>query len=138
MKGVAERAPRTGKRVAQAKKRANSIAAKKAATIQEDSIEAVVPGASDSEDDELSEDKLQLQYNTVRGYVSAIQKLYDEQKTLGINPAPRLQGIALKALKQSILRSTWSRKRNEFTDCGEGTIKDLYLPSQIPNHTVSV
>ena len=66
----------------------------------------MVLGVSNSEDDELSEDKLQLQYNTVRGYVSAIQKLYDEQKTLGINPVPRPQGIALKALKQSILRST--------------------------------
>ena len=74
MKGVAEHAPRTGKRVAEAKKRANSIATKKAATIQEDPIEAVVPGASDSEDDELSEDKLQLQYNTVRlGYPKAVQ-----------------------------------------------------------------
>ena len=98
----------------------------------------MVLGVSNSEDDELSEDKLQLQYNTVRGYVSAIQKLYDEQKTLGINPVLRLQGIALKALKQSILRSTWSRKRNEFTDCGKGTIKDSYLPSQIPDHTASV
>jgi hypothetical protein len=43
MKVVAEYVPRTGKRVVQAKKCANSIAAKKA-TMQEDSIEAAVSG----------------------------------------------------------------------------------------------
>ncbi|KAM4061320.1 centromere DNA-binding protein complex CBF3 subunit, domain 2 domain-containing protein [Hirsutella rhossiliensis] len=41
-------------------------------------------GGSEYESDsdlELYESTLKLQYNTVRGYVSAIQKLYDEQKS---------------------------------------------------------
>ena len=86
-------------------------------------------------DPEVFESTLKLQYNTVRGYVSAIQKLYDEQKSRGINPAPRPQGVALKALKRSILSTTWSRKRKEYTDRGVGTLKDVYSPAQIPDHT---
>jgi centromere DNA-binding complex CBF3 subunit-like protein len=83
----------------------------------------------------LFESTLKLQYNTVRGYVSAIQKLYDEQKSRGINPAARPQGVALKALKRSILATTWSRKRKEYMDRGVGTLRDVYSPAQIPDHT---
>ena len=71
----------------------------------------------------------------MRGYVSAIQKLYDEQKSRGINPAARPQGVALKALKRSIMATTWGRKRKEFTDRGVGTLRDVYTPAQIPDHT---
>jgi hypothetical protein len=95
-------------------------------------------GYSESEPDsevESFESQLKLQYNTVRSYVSAIHKLYDEQKSRGINPAPRPQGIALKALKRSILTTTWSRKRKEYTDRGVSTLKDMYSPAQIPDHT---
>ncbi|KAM4061488.1 centromere DNA-binding protein complex CBF3 subunit [Hirsutella rhossiliensis] len=70
-----------------------------------------------------------------RGYVSAIQKLYDEQKSRGVNPAARPQGVALKALKRSILATTWSRKRKEYMDRGVGTLRDVYAPAQIPDHT---
>ena len=65
----------------------------------------------------------------------AIQKLYDEQKSRGINPAARPQGVALKALKRSILATTWSRKRKEYADRGVGTLRDVYAPAQIPDHT---
>lgn len=47
-------------------------------------------GGSEYESDsdvESYESTLRLQYNTVRGYISAIQKLYDEQKSRGVNPA---------------------------------------------------
>ncbi|KJZ68275.1 hypothetical protein HIM_12334 [Hirsutella minnesotensis 3608] len=71
----------------------------------------------------------------VRGYVSAIQKLYDEQKSWGVNPAARPQGVALKALKRSILATAWNRKRKEYTDRGVGTLRDVYAPAQIPDHT---
>ncbi|XP_044718886.1 centromere DNA-binding protein complex CBF3 subunit [Hirsutella rhossiliensis] len=95
-------------------------------------------GGSEYESDsdlELYESTLKLQYNTVRGYVSAIQKLYDEQKSRGVNPAARPQGVALKALKRSILATTWSRKRKEYMDRGVGTLRDVYAPAQIPDHT---
>ena len=85
-------------------------------------------------DDENSPSDLKLQYNTVRGYISAIQKLYEEQKSRNINPAVQLQGVALKALKKSILASVWSSKRKEFVDRGTGTLKDIYTPSQVPQH----
>lgn len=91
--------------------------------------------SSSDSDFEIFESQLKLQYNSVRGYVSAIQKLYDEQKTRGINPAPRPQGVALKALKRSILATTWSKKRKEYTDRGVGTLRDVYSPAQIPDHT---
>ena len=88
-------------------------------------------------DNENSPSDLKLQYNTVRGYISAIQKLYEEQKSRNINPAVRPQGVALKALKKSILASVWSSKRKEFTDRGIGTLKDIYTPSQVPQHTAT-
>lgn len=86
----------------------------------------------------FNEEELRLQYNTVRGYISAIQRLYEEQKSRNMNPAPRPQGIALKALKKSILAVVWSRKRSEYRDRLEGTIKDVYTPAQIPDHTSAV
>jgi hypothetical protein len=86
----------------------------------------------------LGEEDLQLQYNTIRGYISAIQRLYEEQKSRNMNPAPRPQGIALKALKKGILAVVWNRKRSEYRDRLEGTIKDVYTPSQIPDHTAAV
>ncbi|KAM4067701.1 centromere DNA-binding protein complex CBF3 subunit [Hirsutella rhossiliensis] len=85
-------------------------------------------GGSEYESDsdlELYESTLKLQYNTVRGYVSAIQMLYDEQKSRGVNPAARPQGVALKALKRSILATTWSRKRKEYMDRGVGILRDI-------------
>jgi hypothetical protein len=101
--------------------------------------DAVDVEAANSEDEERSfESSLRLQYNTVRSYVSAIQKLYDVQRTRGMNPAPRPQSVALKAMQKSILRTTWARKRSEYADRGKNTIKDSYTPSQIPAHTSAV
>ncbi|KAM4060057.1 polyketide synthase dehydratase [Hirsutella rhossiliensis] len=71
------------------------------------SIGTAVSSEYESDSDlELYESTLKLQYNTIRGYVSAIQKLYDEQKSRGVNPAAPPQGVALKALKRSILATT--------------------------------
>ena len=90
----------------------------------------------DDEDDEglFAEPELQLAYNSVRLYIAAIQRLYEEQKSRNVNPAPRPQGVALKALKKSILAVVWARKRREYTDRLEGTIKDSYSKAQIPQH----
>jgi hypothetical protein len=139
--GVAKRSPKTGARSAQAKKRTTATTTNKKRKNGPGPDSTIVGGVSsdsDSDDQELSESKLKLKYNTVRNYISAIQKLYDEQSSMGINPAPRSQGVALKVLKQSILRSTWSRNRKDYSDRGEGTIKDSYLPSQVFDHTAEV
>lgn len=82
----------------------------------------------------LARPALQLAYNSVRLYISAIQRLYEEQKSRNINPAPRPQGIALKALKKSILAVVWARRRAEYEDPLEGTIKDSYTKAQVPQH----
>lgn len=82
----------------------------------------------------LARPALQLAYNSVRLYISAIQRLYEEQKSRNINPAPRPQGIALKALKKSILAVVWARRRAEYEDRLEGTIKDSYTKAQVPQH----
>jgi hypothetical protein len=119
---LTKRAPRTGKRLAA-----------KRATAQREAPEPDSDGESAA-----VFSRLKLQYNTIRSYISAIQRLYEEQKTRGQNPASRPQGIALKALKENILRQTWARKRGERADRGEGTIKDAYTPAQILDHTTAV
>ena len=92
---IAKRTPCSGKRLAAEQKRR--------AVTQCDPDES-----DDHEPDSDSEgfvfSQLKFQYNSVRSYISAIQRLYEEQKTRGQNPAPRPQGIALKALKGNILR----------------------------------
>jgi hypothetical protein len=95
---------------------------------------ALAAKLEDDEKDLLGEPELQLAYNSVRLYIAAIQRLYEEQKSRNVNPAPRPQGIALKALKRSILAVVWARKRREYTDRLAGTIKDSYSKAQIPQH----
>jgi hypothetical protein len=96
--------------------------------------ESPVPATKVEGDEEglLAAPELQLAFNSVRIYIAAIQRLYEEQKSRNVNPAPRPQGIALKALKRSILAVVWARKRREYTDRLEGTIKDFYSKAQIP------
>ncbi|KJZ69953.1 hypothetical protein HIM_10661 [Hirsutella minnesotensis 3608] len=139
---VVSRPPRKGKRVTDDKNRhleAQEVKrAVKRRKMHPDTIFVDGGGSEYDESDsevESYESTLRLQYNTVRGYVSAIQKLYDEQKSRGVNPAARPQGVAMKALKRSILATTWTRKRKEYTDRGVGTLRDVYAPAQIPDHT---
>lgn len=129
MTAIAKRAPRAGKRLAAEQQR------RAAARRDPDESDYYEP---DPDGEGFAPSRLKLQYNSVRSYISAIQRLYEEQKTRGLNPAPRPQGIALKALKENILRKTWARRRSERADRGEGTIKDSYAPSQIPDHTTVV
>jgi hypothetical protein len=70
--------------------------------------------------------------------MSAILGLYDEQVLLGDNPAPKPKGLGLKCLERELIRSKWARDQKERVDRGENTIKDSYLPSQIPDHTRAV
>jgi hypothetical protein len=93
---------------------------------------------NDDDDKDVGKTRLQLQYNTVRGYLSAIRKLYEWQKSSGVNPAPRPDGVMFKALLKSILSTKAFKRRKEYADRGAGTIKDSYLPSQIPDHTAAV
>ena len=83
------------------------------------------------DDDECSE--LVLMYNTVRGYVSAVNELWAHQTSQGLHNAPQPQRVAIKALKTSIARGEHSRRCEEFTDRGVSTIRDGYLASQIPD-----
>ncbi|KAK4118068.1 hypothetical protein N657DRAFT_584317, partial [Parathielavia appendiculata] len=141
---VVSRAPRTGSRVAQERRKrreagaAGGVAKRKKKLQDHGQDEDEVPAADSGDEEGSFESSLKLQYNTVRSYVSAIQKLYDIQRTRGMNPAPRPQGVALKAMQKSILRTTWARKRSEYADRGENTIKDSYTPSQILVHTSAV
>src|SRR5439155_5238696 len=43
--------------------------------------------------------------------------------------------VAIKALKTTIVCGQYAHRREEFTDCGVGTITDGYLASQIPDLT---
>jgi hypothetical protein len=84
-----------------------------------------------------TESDLTLKFNTVRGYITAIQKLYEEQKSKQLNFAPYPQGAGIRALKKSIRCTVWKKKRLAFEDRGLGTLKDVYSVSQIPDHTRS-
>jgi len=129
MATIAKRAPRTGKRPAAEQKQ-------RAATTRNPDESDYYEPDSDGEGFVLS--RLKLQYKSVRSYISAIQCLYEEQKTRGQNPAPRPQGIALKTLKENILRQTWARKRSDRFDRDKGTIRDSYAPCRILDHTAVV
>lgn len=89
-------------------------------------------------DDDEEEGRITLMFNTVRQYVAAVQRLYEEQKSQNLNLARHPQGLSLKALKTGILQQTSIRKRSEYTDRGEATLKDNYRPGQIPLHTKAV
>jgi hypothetical protein len=83
----------------------------------------------------LEEDEVKLAYNSVRGYISALKRLYEEQRKVQHNTAPEPVQLGVKCLKRALLRSKWARDRQNLVDRGEGTIKDSYMPSQIPDHT---
>ena len=139
---AAARAPKVGKRVTKQKK--ERAAKRQRIEVGKDTI--VVGGTVTGEEEEEEEEgeeggikpeqqRLTLQYNTVRGYISAVQRLYDQQKSLGVNPRPRPQGLATEAIKAGILRKSYQNSRLAFDDRGVGTIKDSYTASQIPAFT---
>ena len=96
---------------------------------------------ADDEEQDASEDTTEtgfgLQFNTVKGYISGIQKLYEEQRSRGINPAGAPQGVTLKVLARNVLSTTWSRKRKEYMDRTVGTLNDVYSPTKLPKHTTA-
>jgi hypothetical protein len=95
-------------------------------------IEAGSSLAIEGDDDEECSN-LVLMYNTVRGYVSAVNELWAHQTSRGLHNAPRPQQVALKALTTSLVRGEHSRRREEFVDRGVSTILDGYVASQIPD-----
>ena len=147
---VAERAPRKGKRLVAERKRkleleAEDLQKKKrrkrqeAGTIAEAGVEEAVeePETAESGDKE-PESELQLMYNSVRGYVSAIMELWTHQVSQKLHSSPSPHNVAVKALKTSIARGQHQRRRDEFEDRGISTIKDGYTAKQIPDMTRSV
>jgi hypothetical protein len=95
------------------------------------------------EDAELGDDKgdlntiaqVTMKYNSARGYLAALQVLYEQQKALGQNPGPPPKHLGIRCLQRLLVRSKWATDQRERADRGENTIKDSYLPSQIPDHT---
>lgn len=85
----------------------------------------------EAEDDDSSD--LFLMYNTVRGYVSAINELWRIQTSKGLQNSPMPVMVALNALKTSVVRREHHRRREEFVDRGEATIQDGYTVAQIPH-----
>ncbi|KAK4248923.1 hypothetical protein C7999DRAFT_39914 [Corynascus novoguineensis] len=123
---VVTRAPRKGARLKKQRKRRldAAVAIEKAAPAKRQRRDEIVGATEFEEDDDdepvIATPSLELAYKSVRTYISVIQRLYDERKSRHINPAPRPQGIALKAVKKSILAA--------------GTIKDAYTKAQLFQH----
>lgn len=141
---VASRPPRRGRRlVAERKRRAEDRAQghgkrrKKRGnaweSVREDEEDVENDESNcDGRDDEEGRSDLFLMYNTVRGYVSAVNELWKVQTSQGLHKAPMPVNVALNALKTSVVRREHHRRREEFVDRGEATIQDGYTVSQIP------
>jgi hypothetical protein len=84
------------------------------------------------------ESELQLMYNSVRGYVSAIMELWTHQVSAKLHSLLSPHNVAVKALQTSIVRGQHARRRAEFNDRGLSTIRDGYTAKQIPDMTRAV
>ncbi|XP_044721679.1 centromere DNA-binding protein complex CBF3 subunit [Hirsutella rhossiliensis] len=137
---VASRPPKKGKRVADERKRhLEAQEAKRAVKRRRAPSDTIVVGGGGSEyesdsDLELYESTLKLQYNTVRGYVSAIQKLYDEQKSRESILRPGHRSGTEGAQTQHSCNDLEPEEEGIHGQ-GVGTLRDVYAPAQIPDHT---
>jgi hypothetical protein len=145
---VAERALRKGSRLAAERKRRLESEAEgskrqgkrrrqEAGTIAEEAQAQGALGASDGGDDEPGS-KLQLMYNLVRGYVSAIIELWTHQVSAKLHSSLSLHNVAVKALKTLIVQGQHAQRCAKFNNRGLSTIKDRYTAKQIPNMTKAV
>ena len=97
------------------------------------------PGAPHGREDEPEpKSELQLMYNSVRGYVSAIMELWTHQVSAKLQSSSSSHNVAVKASKTSIIRGQHARRRAEFDDRGLSTIRDGYTAKQIPDMTRAV
>jgi hypothetical protein len=109
---VAARPPRKRARLVKEKKRRARAAATKAATSKAPKRQKGAKGVAIEArsslaikgDDNKECSELVLIYNTVQGYVSAVNELWAHQTSRGLHNAPRPQQVALKALTTSIVR----------------------------------
>jgi hypothetical protein len=144
---VAERALRKGSRLAAERKRRleNELEDSKrqrrrrkqeAGTMAKEA-KGVLGEAPNSKDDE-PESKLQLMYNLVQGYVSAIIELWTHQVSAKLHLLLLLHNVVVKALKTSIVQRQHVRCCAEFNNRRLSTIKDKYTTKQIPDITKAV
>ena len=96
---------------------------------EEEAAIAAIPGS----DDDPEVFKLRLKYNFIRGYVSAIMNLYQDQHSRGINTAPTPHKCAIKAMQIAIHRGEFDRLRREYEDRGVGTMLDGYTEDKVPD-----
>ena len=158
---VAESAPRTGARLTQERKRRRgekklavdaASRGKKRRVVAHAAVDTGTKGGAEAvevevevEEEEEKEDagyegeieehssELTLKYNTIRGYISAINELWAHQTSSLMHSAPHPQGVALKALKASVARQEHRRRRSEYVDRGVDRIKDGYTAVQVPD-----
>jgi hypothetical protein len=130
---VAARPPQKGPQLEEEKKRRAAATATARASKRRKGARGEAIGAGSGltiegdDDDKCSE--LVLKYNTVRGYVSAVNELWAHQTSQGLHNAPQPQRVAIQALKASIVRGEHSRRRKEFADRGTSTMRDGYVAS---------
>jgi len=118
------------KRRATGRGRAARVEKEKEEDSSSSSKDELIPGRTKSPPFELI-----LKYNSIRGYVSAIIKLWEEQVSGRLHTAPRPQGMTARALCTSLERAQFSLSRSELEDRQLNTVRDDYLPSQIPDLT---
>jgi hypothetical protein len=138
---VAERAPRKGSRLTAERKRkaqdgeGGSKGKRRKRRSQEAEKASGAPAGEPQASDGEAESELTLKYNSVRAYVSAIMELWHDQVTQQVHCSPTPHNVAVKVLQSTIARGQHQRRREEFEDWGENTIKDGYTAEQVPDMT---
>jgi centromere DNA-binding complex CBF3 subunit-like protein/transcriptional activator of glycolytic enzymes GCR1 len=81
--------------------------------------------------DEIPLHKTRLSWRSVRGYVTAITDLYQQQKALGVNshPSPRVNSV--RAYIRTLQRQDTQQDKLNYADKGRDTLLDGYTEADL-------
>jgi hypothetical protein len=102
---VASRAPRTGARLVEERKR-KAVAPGRPTKRRKGASGLAAAAESyliEEGEDNKEQSDLVFMYNMVRGYMSAIKELWAHQTSCGLHNAPQPKRVVLKALETSII-----------------------------------
>jgi hypothetical protein len=76
-------------------------------------------------------EETQLNWRSVRGYLTAITDLWQQQRALGMNNHPSPRESMARSYIRSLQRSDAERNRGTFTDKGQDTLLDGYSEGEL-------
>ena len=81
-------------------------------------------------DRSVSQDKTKLSWCSVRGYVTAITRLYSTQKGLGVNCHPSPREDSIRQYLKTLQRRDAQRDKEQYADKGRDTLLDGYTEEE--------